>query len=85
MTVAVTNGKTVASGMKNIETFDREHSYIINNIKNEIKVKDNKEIAILGVNSNGQGKIELSDDIEESAKKVKWGLVVKIYFQNELK
>lgn len=85
MTVAVTNGKTVASGMKNIETFDREHSYIINNIKNEIKIKDDKEIAILGITSNGPGKIESSDDIEENAKKVKWGLVVKIYFQNELK
>ncbi|KEH97498.1 hypothetical protein [Clostridium botulinum] len=84
MTVAVTNGKTVSSGMKSIETFDREHSYIINNINNEIKVKDGKEVSILGVTANGQGKLESSDEIEENAKKAKWGLVVKIYFKDGL-
>lgn len=79
MTTVIRTESGHSSSSASINRFNKEYGHSPQNLQNEINAKEDEEIIIWGL-AAGDTLPSGGEDIKNSVKKSKWGLIVKLYF-----
>ncbi|EOD00234.1 hypothetical protein [Caldisalinibacter kiritimatiensis] len=82
MTTSLGNENGYSSSTKYIKRFDENYGYSPYELTEEIIVTDDSDISVWGLMASDDSVFSQEKTIEETAEKVDWAIVVKVYFKN---